>query len=338
MVNFLPSKQTIQVKMKTPSDTIEDVKVTENKDGTCSLAYQAKVEGVHEMTVLVNNKSVQGSPIKINVIPKKGLVGNYGKYNRPDSVLITSDWNVLVCDGGNNRLQLLTLDGKHKRMIQFTGFREPFNPRFAAESLDGNYFITDSNNKQVVVCNNNFELIRCFGNTQLTHPIGISISPVNERVYVVDLKSNCMRIYSQDGQYIKSFGSEGDWNCHFQSPFGITTDSKGNVIVADQCNRRIQVLTGEGEFLFKFGSRGNVGTQLQCPLGLATDTDGYMYVSENGNNRVQKYDSHGQFVCHIDSPADGMMTPRGISLTNDKPFGKVVVADIKNNCIKIFAQ
>nr|XP_006820072.1 PREDICTED: tripartite motif-containing protein 2-like [Saccoglossus kowalevskii] len=342
-VNCMALKQKIQSEMKTPFNTTEEMKVTDNKDGTCSLTYQAKVEGVHELTVLVNNKSVQGSPVKINVIPKKGLVGNYGgsrfsQFNYSESVLITSEGNVLVCESGNKLLQLLTLDGKHKRMIQFTGFNKPFCPHCAAESQDGNYFITDDDNKQVVVCNNNFELIRCFGSGKLTSPRGISISPVNGRVYVVDMSSHCIRIYNQDGGYINSFGSQGDGDCQFHYPWGITTDSKGNLIVADSWNHRIQVLTGEGEFLFKFGSRGNSDGQLQYPLGVATDTDGYVYVSENGNKRVLKYDSHGQFVCRIDSPADGLWFPHGICVTNDKPFGKVVVADKGNHCIKIFAQ
>ncbi|XP_002737346.1 E3 ubiquitin-protein ligase TRIM71-like [Saccoglossus kowalevskii] len=345
MVDFLALNQKFQCAIKTPSNTTEEMKVTDNKDGTCCLAYQAKVEGVHELTVLVNNKSVQGSPVKINAIPTKGLMGNYGgkgsglgQFNSPWDVLIASDGNVLVCDSKNNRLQLLTLDGKHKQIIQFTGFNEPFCPRCVAESQDCNYFITDSNNKQVVVCNSNFELIRCFGNGQLTYPAGICINPVNGRVYVVDNNSHYIRIYNQDGGYIQSFGSQSGGDCQFIYPHGITSDSQGNVIVADNWNHRIQVLTGEGEFLFKFGSRGNSDGQLQYPRGVATDTEGYVYVSDYNNNRVQKYDSHGQFVCRIDSPTDGLSSPRGICVTNDKPFGKVVVADTGNNCIKVFAQ
>ncbi|XP_006815101.1 tripartite motif-containing protein 2-like [Saccoglossus kowalevskii] len=221
VVDCVTLKQKIQSEMLTPPNTTEEVEVTDNKDGTCSLTYRAKVKGVHELTVLVNNKSVQGSPVKINVIPKKGLMGKYGRkgsgvsrFYYPESVLITSEGNVLVCDRGNNRLQLLTFDGKHKRMIQFTGFNKSFCPCFAAESQDGDYFITD----------------------------------------------------------------------------------------------------------------------------VTTDTDGYVYVSDTGNNRIQKYDCHGQFVCRINSPGDGLSGPRGICVTNDKPFGKVVVADYNNHYIKIFAQ
>ncbi|XP_002735361.1 tripartite motif-containing protein 2-like, partial [Saccoglossus kowalevskii] len=140
-VNCMTLKQKIQSEMKTPFNTTEEMKVTDNKDGTCSLTYQAKVEGVHELTVLVNNKSVQGSPVKINVIPKRRLMGNYSgsglsQLNYHESVLITREGNVLVCDSGNKLLQLLTLDGKHKRMIQFTGFNKSFYPCFAAESQD----------------------------------------------------------------------------------------------------------------------------------------------------------------------------------------------------------
>nr|XP_006812362.1 PREDICTED: tripartite motif-containing protein 2-like [Saccoglossus kowalevskii] len=100
LINSMALELNTQFKMKTPFNTIEEVEMTDNEDGTCSLTYQANVEGVHELTVLMDNKSVQGSPVKINVIPKKGLMGNYSgsgssQFNYPESVLITSEGNVL---------------------------------------------------------------------------------------------------------------------------------------------------------------------------------------------------------------------------------------------------
>ena len=44
-----------------------------------------------------------------------------------------------------------------------------------------------------------------------------------------------------DGEYITSFGSKGSSFGQLQSPYGVTTDAYGNVLVADRGNGRVMV-------------------------------------------------------------------------------------------------
>ncbi|XP_002739511.1 E3 ubiquitin-protein ligase TRIM71-like [Saccoglossus kowalevskii] len=322
----------------------ENVSVLENLDETLSLKYQGKVEGKHELSVLALNKHVEGSPTVITIIPNKGLLCKYGikgsgvgQFRNIQGVRVFGNGVTAVCDKGNKRVQLFSLYGIHQRVIQFTTFTSGFDPRHVAVSKEGYYFITDNRNKQVVVCDENSKIIRCFGNQELGCPDGIAISPTNGRVYVCDNSSHCIRIYTQDGDYVKSFGSFGNGQCEFSNPYGMTINNKGNVIVAEY-NHRIQVCDSDGVFLFSFGSQGNGNNQFNCPYDVACDNDGNMYVCDCFNHRVMKYDSHGVFLSRIDSDQDGLNNLTGVCVTDDKPFGKVVVADHGNNCIKVFAQ
>jgi sugar lactone lactonase YvrE len=70
----------------------------------------------------------------------------------------------------------------------------------------------------------------------------ISDGYINSRVAKAD----------KDGVWLKSWGSKGTEPGQFNTLHSIATDAKGQVYVADRCNRRIQVFDGEGNFLRQF--------------------------------------------------------------------------------------
>ncbi|XP_070560288.1 tripartite motif-containing protein 2-like [Ptychodera flava] len=142
--------------------------------------------------------------------------------------------------------------------------------------------------------------------------MGVSVNPINGRVYVVDNKGHCVLIYNQDGSYNRSFGSFGSHEGQLRHPRYVFVDHSGNVYVSDCVNHRIQVFDGDGRFLFAFGR-----DQLYSPTGLAVDKHGYVYVTDNINDKILKYDRQGEFVCRIDDTRDGLKNPIGVCVTDD---------------------
>ena len=57
---------------------------------------------------------------------------------------------------------------------------------------------------------------------------------------------------AQSISYVKSFGSYGNGNGQFNNPWGIATDSSGDVYVADWLNARVQVFDSVGTFICRF--------------------------------------------------------------------------------------
>ncbi|XP_077977547.1 tripartite motif-containing protein 2-like [Glandiceps talaboti] len=326
----------------------QDVKVTDNKDGTFSLTSQAKTEGEHELSVSVRKKTVMGSPVRMKVIPKSGLVCKFGgkgsgnaQLNSPHGVIMTKlkkgIRNLFVCDYGNRRLQSFTINGNHKQVLQVSDSKSgnTYTPHKVTQSVDGNIFFTNAS-RLVIVCDENGKFVRCFGENELLGGRGIAVSPTNGRVYVADYSSHCVRIYSQDGHYFNSFGSKGNGKGQLNSPWGLDINSLGNVLVSEYHNNRVQAFNEDGQHLFFIGDTDD---KVSNPSGVVTDKDDNVYVCNyTYPGKVHKFDSHGKFIARIDSDLDGLIYLIGVYVTDDEPFGKVVVVDCWNNCIKVFTQ
>ncbi|XP_077988252.1 tripartite motif-containing protein 2-like [Glandiceps talaboti] len=324
---------------------LESMNVTDNNNETFSVSSRVKVEGEHELSVSVCGKHVHGSPVTTKVIPQKGLVCTIGKkgtgegeMNYPHGLALTEKGDLLVCECGNKRLQSFTLPDQCGKMITNTGYTETFNPLYAAMSRDGKMrYVTETNKKQVLVFDVNWKFKKSFKGG-IDYPRGIAISPTNNNVYVVDESLHCIRIHNQYGEQLKYFGSQGSGKRNLSYPEDVCINSRGNVIVSDSSNDRMQVYDADGNFLFTFGNQGNKDSQLSSPRGVDTDNHDNVYVCDKGNKRVLKFDSKGNFICRIDSEKEGMKLPTGICVTDDEPFGKVIVADYWGHCVKVYAQ
>src|SRR5262249_43103194 len=94
------------------------------------------------------------------------------------------------------------------------------------------------------------------------------------------------------------------------APQDVTTDSSGNVYVADTSNNRIQKFDSQGHFISTWGkgvlggpgfelctvaqdcfagSTGTLGGEFNAPAGVGTDSAGALYVADRPNNRIQKF-------------------------------------------------
>ncbi|XP_070546089.1 tripartite motif-containing protein 2-like [Ptychodera flava] len=289
----------------------------------------------------IGDQPIPGCPVIIPVI--KGLVKTIGsqgsaegQYSYPWSVAINKDRDIVTADRDNNRLQITSREGKFKKILEFKQFEKPFKPCDIAISSDNTYYSLDDNNKQVVVSDENGHVIRCFGQNELEKPRGIGISPVDGNVYVTYWGGHCVRVYTQHGKYLRSFGSEGKGQGKFSFPCGVVISSTGMVFVADSDNHCIQVFNADDQYLYSFDCKSGDG-KMRCPGGIAIENDKYIYVTTVINKSVLKFESSGKFVCRIDSDSDRLDRPTGIALTDNVPC-RVVVADTYNDCIKVFVQ
>jgi hypothetical protein len=79
-----------------------------------------------------------------------------------------------------------------------------------------------------------------------------------------------------DVDFVDDWGSFGDGNGEFNSPWGITYDDDGFVYVTDTNNQRVQIFSSGGNFQDEFGTEGNEDEDFQSPQGIAwlTNSDG----------------------------------------------------------------
>ena len=119
-------------------------------------------------------------------------------------------------------------------------------------------------------------------------------------------------------------------------PFDVTTDSSGNIYVADSGNDRIVKFDSSGNYLMQFGISGKNYGQFMDPRGVAVDNQGNIYVADTENDRIQKFDSSGKFLLKFGSHGTGDGQFSGpYSVTVDKS-GFVYVDDVGNARIEKF--
>ncbi len=220
----------------------------------------------------------------------------------------------------------------------------------------GSVFVVDNGNNRVQKFDPTGNFIILWGNfgaanANFHNPTGIACDGKGD-VFVVD--TNNHRVQKFDGKlggYLMKFGSRGNGEGQFNSPWGIAVDRvRGYIYVVDSANFRVQKFDMTGEFIMSWGSFGNGDGQFYFPRGVAVDqADGFVYVVDMGNHRIQKFDTStnvlpqlltkwgGGEAGHASSPvaqeAGQFRSPWGIAVDGQ---GDVFVTDTGNHRVEKF--
>ena len=119
--------------------------------------------------------------------------------------------------------------------------------------------------------------------TGLRGPWGVVVNKKGE-IIIVERDAHHISVYSQAGEKLKSFGSEGSGQGQFFRPRGVAVDDDGNILVADTENNRIQKFTADGTFITAVGSKGKKPLQFYYPTGITIHPiSKRVYISESSN-------------------------------------------------------
>ncbi len=222
--------------------------------GTATLAFTLDQPGEYELTIMVRNKPI-ANPFKITA---KRLTRDYSKFT---DMQVTYKNIEDKCAG-------------------------------VAVHDNGTVYATDLNSNTIKVFKPNGEETEMgsskYDEGDLSSPWGIAIN--GDTIYVASSNNNTIKMYSStDGKHIGRFG--GDRNCSglLGRPFGICTDGKGRVLVADVGKKRIQIYTSQGDFI----------KYIECtadPYGVAVDPEGNIHAALLFSNHVAIYSEDGDLI------------------------------------------
>lgn len=244
---------------------------------------------------------------------------------------ITKDSNdfVYIADSWNNRIQKFTSDGKFVTKWGKEGKRDgEFGfPVDIASDNRGFIYIADAHNCRIQKFTSDGKFITKWGNKgngngEFLAVQGIAVDNKGF-IYVVDTystelsgSSDRVQKFTEDGNFIATWGHLGIENGEFEEPIDITIDSKGFVYVADNGNNRIQKFTSYGEFVTKWGKKGRGDGEFMNIESITTDANDFVYVTDIGNDCVQKFTSDGEFVAKW-GEKEGFTALRGIFADDD---------------------
>ena len=119
-------------------------------------------------------------------------------------------------------------------------------------------------------------------------------------------------------------------------PWGVMTNSKGHIILAENNGHCVSVFTAEGIKISSFGMNGSEQGQFKGPMGVAIDNDDNIYVVDNNTHRIQKFTAGGQFIASVGSKGDQPLQfsyPVGIGFNNKNK--KLYICDQHNHRVQI---
>ena len=220
-----------------------------------------------------------------------GRGGNQqGQFDWPTGITFYNN-NIMVSDTYNNRIQIFDDQGHY--LDQF-GEKGKLNhqldsPYGLSIDSDGNIIVADSNNKSIKIFTLDGQFLRRIGEKDSF------INPVHciqhDNYFIVsDNGDHCIKVFDKQGKFLYNFGMKGAGDGEFKSPYCLSVDKAGQLLVCDSWNYRVQVFKLNGEFVTKFGASGTEKGKLNRPISTAVLSDSRVIVTEFENYRVQVFE------------------------------------------------
>ena len=149
-------------------------------------------------------------------------------------------------------------------------------------------------------------------------------------LYVADSRNHRIQKFDINGNFVKSFGIEGNQSGQFNLPTTVIVDSHGDLYVNERGNERIQKLDTEGNPILMWGSKGSGSSEFCHIEHLGIDKFDNIYVTDPQSDpgcshqaAVKKFDRNGKFITQWQVPGEGS-DPEHLALDSQ---GNVYVSD-----------
>uniref|UniRef100_A0A1I8H072 Brain tumor protein n=1 Tax=Macrostomum lignano TaxID=282301 RepID=A0A1I8H072_9PLAT len=207
-----------------------------------------------------------------------------GSLSSPYDLAILEERLILVTDYQHEAIKAYSMQGKY-----LTTYRGPFkHPRGIAAMRGRQFVVADCRMRQLTVHDGDSgNLVRTIRSEGLfTDPYYVAVTH-DDVIVVTDWAAPNLKLFDFQGNLIGQAGSYGNGNDQVLQPYGVASDTSGQVMVADNSNHRIHLLGSDGRFV-KFVVSKFDG--LWHPMAIAVTPEGYLAVTEAlGKVKVFKY-------------------------------------------------
>ena len=247
-----------------------------------------------------------------------------GQFLEPSSVEIDSAGFVYVA-GHEHRFQKFTAEGE---LVAIYGSPGPGDGQFnhphglAVDRRRGDLiYVGDQENHRLQVFTSEGVFVRQWGDALFKHIHDVGIDPSTGDVLVGDLESNVVRRFTAQGEEVWMVGGPGQAEGLFDGVWGMSTDSAGDIYIADTNNRRVQVLDRDGGFVRQWEGYG--GERFVKPTGVFVDDRDVVHVCDSLAEAILVFDREGnplerwslpQIVGFRTEPEDIVIDAAGVNI------------------------
>ena len=203
--------------------------------------------------------------------------GNHGELNTPADVTFVNEDEILVIDGGNDRIQQFNVhSGNFINSFGRFGYGcgQFKTPRSVCMDCKGHIIVADYNHRVQVLTKDGVPILK-FGDSgpeKLHFPVGCAY--YKDMFVVADSGNSCLKVFDSSGRFLRKIGEKGNEDAQFTNPWRLYIDTHGNILVGDKDCGHVQQFTIEGRFT------GRAVTKLNWPSGIAQMPDGRILISD----------------------------------------------------------
>ena len=166
------------------------------------------------------------------------------------------------------------------------------------------------------------------GPGELDGPVGVAVEEKSGNIFVAEVNNSRVSVFSQTGEYIKSFGTE-----LFMNPWGIAIQDD-NLYVSDVNNHKVfYCKLPDMKLIQQVGKYGTGNLEFKYPRQLFISQVGDVFVCDKSNNRIQILNSILEFK--IIFKHHSMTCPVDIKLEEELMY---VLTSVDNPCLHVFTQ
>jgi DNA-binding beta-propeller fold protein YncE len=203
------------------------------------------------------------------------IPGGRGKLLLPRNCFVDDSGNLYISD--LKRKQVVIFNERFEYVGEISG-TENFEPNDIVISGD-TILVTDPKNNRINAYDKNsrqllysFPKSSSIGNIDwLYNPENLCVSGGN--IYITDIGDPMIKVFSMNGDFIRSVGSHGNQIGQFVRPKGIAVDNESNLFVVDAAFENVQIFNKEGQLLMFFGGPYEGPGDMYLPAKVTIDYD-----------------------------------------------------------------
>ena len=307
-----------------------DCVVDKDGPGRYSIQYTPTVRGRHELTMLINDHHVAGSPFPVYVSIHPTQLGKPVKIctriRAPYGITANSKGEILValCQGDTN---IVKYDAEEKRvdLVKKSGLVKPRS--IACDDEDNVYCIDEVSNK-IVTCDGNGDNLKIHEVELEKNNSGrAALAITDQKLFMAEYGvGGVIKVYNKQLQHLSTIKHRNMY------AMDISFNFNKNLYVSDLKNSCIHVFTKDGVHL---RSIGHDKEELKRPRGLCVHGQ-YVYVTDVTSHCVFVFTTDGEYVTSFGQQGQkegDFNYPYYIYVDNN---GFVYVTDFLNNRIQCF--
>ena len=192
--------------------------------------------------------------------------------------------NVYCTDKLTNKVLRCDKNGRNVHVYKIRQVKGPGH--YGVALIEDEVMLCECGSKgTIMIYNRELEYVRRIVHEDMEEFINLS-SDNHGNLYVIDYNKSMIRVFSNDGVLLRSFGRDDNGINRLNDPRGVCISGQ-YVYVSNFYGHNVSVFTTAGHYVTSFGQRGDEEGEFNNPRGICVDQQAQVYVCNYYNKRVQ---------------------------------------------------